>query len=225
MSNWTDDDWLTPPELLAAFGKFDTDPAVADNMPWRTATTMYTRADNGLLKPWLGRVWLNPPFSDMESWMRRMAACANGMSLVNTRTETVWFQDCIFKVAHAILFCRGRISFVRPDGQGRTNGKMGQAIVAYTETDAGILYRAGLEGQFVPLVLTFKVDLKITWRTYIRFLLRECGGTATLEQLYQMASGHPKAERNLNFKAKIRQQVQRVAKPVARSTWTTSELL
>lgn len=29
------DTWLTPPQLLADLGEFDTDPCVPENMPWK----------------------------------------------------------------------------------------------------------------------------------------------------------------------------------------------
>ena len=56
------DEWLTPPHILSALGKFDLDPCASVARPWGTAAVHYTREDNGLTKPWLGRVWCNPPY-------------------------------------------------------------------------------------------------------------------------------------------------------------------
>lgn len=60
------DCWLTPPELLKALGAFDLDPCCPSRMPWRTAVTMYSPLDNGLMAPWFGRVWLNPSTKPLD---------------------------------------------------------------------------------------------------------------------------------------------------------------
>lgn len=54
--------WLTPRYVLDLLGQFDTDPCAATVRPWDCASVNYTEADNGLLLPWVGRVWLNPPY-------------------------------------------------------------------------------------------------------------------------------------------------------------------
>jgi hypothetical protein len=56
------DEWLTPPEILRALGPFDLDPCAPIARPWETAAAHYTAEDDGLSKPWAGRVWCNPPF-------------------------------------------------------------------------------------------------------------------------------------------------------------------
>ena len=66
------DEWLTPPFILEALGPFDVDPCTALNQPWHTATTEYTLTDDGLLMPWNGRVWLNPPYgTQIWRWLRK----------------------------------------------------------------------------------------------------------------------------------------------------------
>ena len=54
------DEWLTPPHVLQALGTFNLDPCAPINRPWEMAEQHYTVHDNGLQKPWNGRVWLNP---------------------------------------------------------------------------------------------------------------------------------------------------------------------
>ena len=56
-------EWATPDDLFAQlndhFGPFTLDPcATADNAK---CPTYYTKADDGLSKPWNGRVFMNPP--------------------------------------------------------------------------------------------------------------------------------------------------------------------
>ena len=75
------DEWLTPPEILAALGPFDLDPCTPDAMPWQTAAARYTKRDDGLAQPWRGRVWLNPPFGrEAVRWLRKLAAHGDGDS-------------------------------------------------------------------------------------------------------------------------------------------------
>lgn len=61
-------EWYTPPEYTHAarecMGAINLNPASCEiaNRTVR-ATTYYTIEDDGLTKPWYGRVWLNPPYS------------------------------------------------------------------------------------------------------------------------------------------------------------------
>lgn len=111
------DDWLTPPSFLEALGDFDLDPCTPYEMPWQTAERRYTIADDGLLLPWSGRIWLNPPYRDIEPWMQRMAAHNNGIALVFARTETAWWFNHVWYHASAALWIRGRVTFHKPDGE------------------------------------------------------------------------------------------------------------
>ena len=61
------DVWLTPPNILEALGgadSFDLDPCAPLNRPWDMARNHYTIDDDGLARPWSGRVWLNPPYAN-----------------------------------------------------------------------------------------------------------------------------------------------------------------
>ena len=70
-----------------------------------------TIEDNGLRKPWFGRLWLNPPYGGSDivgPWMRRMVWHGIGTVLIFARTETdVWFET-IWRAASLILFLEGR---------------------------------------------------------------------------------------------------------------------
>lgn len=224
MNTWTNDDWLTPRWILDKLGKFDVDPCASTPMPWQIADRQLTIADNGLLAKWEGRVWLNPPYSDVTPWLARMEGMS-GMSLLNSNTEVGWFQDFVWNMSHAVFFFRARIRFHRPDGSLGQTGKSGSVLVAYSEDDAKVLYAAGFEGKFVPLVISLSVEINTTWRKLIRTFLKECGGAATLEQLYELASSHPKISSNKNWKAKVRQSAQRYAKRVGPSLYQQTILI
>jgi hypothetical protein len=53
---------LTPRFVIDALGPFDLDPCPPKERPWDTARRHFTEADDGLSRPWKGRVWLNPPY-------------------------------------------------------------------------------------------------------------------------------------------------------------------
>jgi len=99
------DEWLTPPEIIKALGgpeSFDLDPCAPIKRPWEMAKEHYTIADNGLLKPWHGRVWFNPPYGGPQivgPWMRRMAEHGHGTALTFARTETDLFFETVWKRA------------------------------------------------------------------------------------------------------------------------------
>lgn len=64
------------------------------------AAKFYTKADDGLTKPWLGWVWCNPPFSDIAPWVERAWEVINdclgiAMLLPASRTEQQWWQRLV----------------------------------------------------------------------------------------------------------------------------------
>ncbi len=148
-------EWLTPPDLIEALGPFDLDPCAPVDRPWDTATNHLTIRENGLSRPWVGRVWLNPPFGqEIPEWMARMSAHGNGIALVLARTETAWFQDHVFfsPTAFSVLFLRGRLTFHHADGSpARGNCGGAPVLVAYGRDSANALLASGIKGCLVPL--------------------------------------------------------------------------
>lgn len=147
------DEWLTPPDLLAKLGPFDLDPCSPVVRPWPTAERHFTWKDNGLVKPWSGRVWCNPPYGPEASrWLGRLAEHGNGIALIFARTETdAWFSH-IWPRAAAVLFLRGRLTFCHVSGQrGACSAGTPSALIAYGQLNAEILRTCGLDGAYVPL--------------------------------------------------------------------------
>lgn len=156
------DEWLTPPEIVRSLGIFDLDPCSPVDRPWDTAVTHLSLVEDGLDHPWFGRVWLNPPYSQVESWMARMAAHGDGTALVFARTETAWWFNTIWPRADALLFLRGRITFYRGDGSASLGGHSSggpSVLVAYGPYNAQALGESGLDGAFVPLAPARRVRL------------------------------------------------------------------
>lgn len=146
------DEWLTPPEILALLGEFDLDPCAPIIRPWSTARKHFTKLDDGLGKPWLGRVWLNPPFGqESVKWLRRMAAHGNGIALMAARTETVMFFETVWNRASGILFVKGRPHFHYVTGERAPfNSGAPICLAAYGQENGKILQRSGL-GFFVNI--------------------------------------------------------------------------
>lgn len=124
-------EWHTPAKYIAlaraVLGKIDLDPA-SSQIAQRTvkATEYFTfksESDNGLTKPWHGRVWLNPPYSPKEiaafvdklcvEWLSGQITAA--IMLTHNYTDSGWFQKAV-AVAADLCFPNTRIRFEDPDG-------------------------------------------------------------------------------------------------------------
>ena len=152
------DEWLTPPGIIRALGgpeSFDLDPCAPISRPWDMAREHYTIADNGLSKPWQGRLWFNPPYGGptiVGPWMRRMAGHGRGIALTFARTETDLFFETIWSRATALLFIRGRLYFHHADGtRAAANAGAPSVLAAYGDSDATALRDCGIAGQFIEL--------------------------------------------------------------------------
>lgn len=144
------DEWYTPPYIFERLGSFDLDPCSPMKPLWEIGKTNYTQVDDGLSKPWTGRVWLNPPYSRplIDHFVFKLAEHGNGIALLFNRCDSKLFHDVIFKKADGILFLRGRIKFYMADGtQGGTPG-CGSVLIAFGEENARILETCGIPGQF-----------------------------------------------------------------------------
>lgn len=77
---------------------WDLDVAACDEA--HLAERYFTKADDGLMQPWKGRVWCNPPFSDIGPWVDKAwhefneaRAITIAMLLPASRTEQPWWQS------------------------------------------------------------------------------------------------------------------------------------
>ena len=122
------DVWLTPLEIIHALGKFDLDPC--GERFHKTAKLIYET--NGLGKAWVGRVWLNPPYSEVGIWLDRLALHGSGIALVFARVETVWAQR-ILPQASSVFFPKGRLEFLKKDLRAVGNAAAPSMFLAFGE--------------------------------------------------------------------------------------------
>lgn len=219
------DTWLTPPGIIRALGPFDLDPCAApDPKPWATARTHYTwPTQDGLLLPWHGRVWLNPPYGRaLGAWLAKMARHGCGTAFTFARTETKAFFDHVWNEADAILFLKGRVSFHHADGTQARNGGAPSLIIAYGVADVERLMESGIEGKLLALKRPVMIHLALrqdppmpAWREVVVQAIRSLGGRASLRALYEALEDHPKAKANgRHWQAKVRQTAAVVAQRV-----------
>jgi hypothetical protein len=147
-------DWYTPPWIFEKLGiQFDLDPCHPENkIPWIPVKKHYCLKDNGLISPWVGNVWLNPPYGKNTSeWLHRMHNHRNGISLVFARTDCAWFHDYVAK-ADAILFLRGRVKFI--DGlnkAGKSGAGCGSMLISWGKSNTDAMKKMDNFGKFIEL--------------------------------------------------------------------------
>lgn len=141
------DSWITPKKIIDDLGEFDFDPCQCIQQPWKCARNGATIEQDGLSLNWPGRVWLNPPYSNVAEWMEKLADHNKGTALVFARTETKWFVSQVWGRATGIKFLHGRLFFHRPDGtRGTSNAGGPSCLVAYGEMDFSKLVVSKLNG-------------------------------------------------------------------------------
>jgi len=147
------DEWLTPRPIVDGLGPFDLDPCSPIARPWPTAAAHLTSDDDGLSKPWTGRVWCNPPYGrETGRWLARLAEHGDGIALIFARTEVAFFVDSVWGKADAVFFIHGRLRFCYPNGiQAKANAGGPSCFVAYGARNVDALARSPVAGTLVDL--------------------------------------------------------------------------
>lgn len=142
-------EWYTPPEIFEALKiEFDLDPCSPgkDIVPWIPAKTHYTIKDDGLAKPWFGRIWMNPPYGrGVDLWLKKFVEHGNGVALLPVRTDTKGFHRFTAK-CDLIRLLEGRIYYIQSDGQRGNRPAHASMLVACGQgcVDALLNYPGGV---------------------------------------------------------------------------------
>jgi hypothetical protein len=102
----TSDDYYTPRWVFETMDlTFDLDVCTPPGgLPWIPAARYYTRGDDGLAQDWLGRVWMNPPFSRPSPWVDRFIWHGHGVALLPV-CNTAWGRR-IWQRADGVVMLR-----------------------------------------------------------------------------------------------------------------------
>ena len=109
----TSDDYWTPEWLFKAMDiEFDLDVACPPQGPvYVPASHFYTQETDGLASEWFGRVWMNPPFSNANPWVKKFIQHKNGIALTVVG-KTAWC-DTLWNTADAIVLLPRSMTFVQ----------------------------------------------------------------------------------------------------------------
>jgi site-specific DNA-methyltransferase (adenine-specific) len=128
------DKWMTPPELKSDIMRrwnLSYDPCPID---W----TPENDVPNGLQVRWEDRAFVNPPYSDIPSWLEKAQreilkhGTEIAVFLVYTNTDTSWFHDYVLGQSR-IHFIEGRVTFVKPSGEKTRNAMRPSMVCVFTE--------------------------------------------------------------------------------------------
>lgn len=91
----------------------------------------YTPEMNGLVQPWHGNCWCNPPYGrEIGKWVKKAyESSQNGalvVMLLPARTDTRWFHDYIYNKAEIRFIC-GRLKF----GKSKNSAPFPSMIVVF----------------------------------------------------------------------------------------------
>ena len=135
---WSSDEWATPTpvadNIAKAYGPFDLDPCC------RPATAkaphFFTKVEDGLVQPWHGRVWVNPPYSEPSIWVQKAIAEVRAgrvqrvVMLLPAAVDTGWFHDYVLPNAD-VVFMRGRVKFIGWQGTPIGSPKAGTILAVF----------------------------------------------------------------------------------------------
>lgn len=136
-------DWWTPKKYMDAvhevMGHIDLDPcSTPEANKTIRARKFYTERDDGLIQPWFGKVFMNPPYGTLTSafaekfYLEYGSTVEEAIILVNSRaTDADWFQPMFEGV---ICFTDHRIDFDSPY-EKQTSSTHGSCFIYFGAND------------------------------------------------------------------------------------------
>lgn len=153
MSSWESkglsDDWYTPKYVFDKMGvTFDLDVAAPIDRAFCTVPANQFITANSLYKEWNGFIWMNPPWSGRgkkEAWLNKFFEHGDGIALTPDRSSAPWWQSASLKTT-AVLFVKGKIKFIKPDGTTGNWPSTGTTLFAVGDLGVKALINAERNG-------------------------------------------------------------------------------
>ncbi|MEM7716870.1 MAG: DNA N-6-adenine-methyltransferase, partial [Cyanobacteria bacterium P01_A01_bin.68] len=117
-------------------GTVDLDPC-ADDGKHLEAAKHYTIVDDGLIREWEGKVYINPPFSHPGVWMKKLQSemeserVKEAIALIPAATDTKWLSPLL--KSQPVCFWTGRIKFLNKDYQPKNSARQSHVLVYWGE--------------------------------------------------------------------------------------------
>lgn len=153
MAHWEQpgesDEYYTPKYIFDALeATFDMDVAAPIDHTYIHVPAKEFITRDSLDLEWNGFIWMNPPFGKRNGlipWLDKFFQHANGIALVPDRTSAPWWQDAASK-SQRILFVKGKIKFIKPNGTIGEQPSTGTTLMAVGEKENAALAIAELNG-------------------------------------------------------------------------------
>ena len=114
LENFNSDQHFTPQWVFEKLNcQFDLDVA-ASILSTVPATKKYTIEQDGLISPWFGFIWMNPPYSKPTPWVDKFIQHNNGIALLPITRGKWW--DNLWQSEALIVPTPYNFKFERPDG-------------------------------------------------------------------------------------------------------------
>jgi hypothetical protein len=145
-------EWRTPRGLLDAIGlEYALDPCGPSDGGYYAvpARQTYTVHDNGLVRPWHGLVFVNPPWSETRRavvpWLRRFFIHpGGGIFVCVARTSCDYWHEDLLPHVELLCFPRRKTRFIRSDGSPGPSPTNGIALLAKGDIACAALCRSEL---------------------------------------------------------------------------------
>jgi hypothetical protein len=136
------DCWYTPSHIVElvvrVLGEIDLDPCADDGTHIRARSPTAGRrpshyTDDGLLRSWEGRVFMNPPYSCPAVWMKKLQAeveslrVTEAMAIIRAATDTNWLSPLL--ATQPVCFWKGRIKFLDANYQPKLSARQSHVLV------------------------------------------------------------------------------------------------
>jgi len=134
----------TPQWVYESLGCIDLDPCAGPNTAIGKVNYALERGQNGLILPWEGFVYCNPPFSQKHIWAEKMMAHGNGILILPERGSAPWFGPLAKKLGWYFVMGK-KINFIG----GPTSNNLGSVLFPFGEEALRRLRNCTLPGHLV----------------------------------------------------------------------------